>query len=155
MLKLTETDVFNYLTIGSHSYSLCQKQWTSEEKKMLTSVDDEDKDKFIRKCLTAGRTELLSHSKPVKIYNESGLSMVDVVSLYPTVMMDENNHYPAGDSYWVEKKDDVKLGFYEVVIRQNSIGYNVLPKRDFDDKTKALDWKCKEQYTTFCTSVDI
>jgi hypothetical protein len=30
-----------------------------------------------------------------------------------------------------------------------------LPKRNYDDPTQPLDWKCKTEETYYCTSVDI
>ncbi len=32
---------------------------------------------------------------------------------------------------------------------------NVLPKRDYKDPTKPLDWKYKEEDIFYCTTVDI
>ena len=27
--------------------------------------------------------------------------------------------------------------------------------RDFDDDTKALDWNCKQEFVTYCSSLDV
>jgi len=40
--------------------------------------------------------------------------MVDVVSLYPTVML--NCEYPCGTPRWVKNEDESKLGFYRVTV---------------------------------------
>ena len=40
--------------------------------------------------------------------------MVDVVSLYPTVMMREDNYFPCGDQTHVTVRDSSKLGFYKI-----------------------------------------
>lgn len=32
---------------------------------------------------------------------------------------------------------------------------NILPKRDYQNPTKPLDWKCKDYETFFCTTTDI
>jgi hypothetical protein len=47
-------------------------------------------DLFIRKCLNAGRTEIMQSIKksPVHLTGQK-LSCVDVVSLYPSVMLDK------------------------------------------------------------------
>jgi hypothetical protein len=54
-------------------------------------------DLFIRKSLTAGRTEVMA-SKGRSPYVSKGvpLAMVDVVSLYPYAMMNPENFYPIG-----------------------------------------------------------
>jgi len=49
----------------------------------------------------------------VVIKNEK-FAMVDVVSLYPTVMMCADNYYPCGDQVSVTVRDKSKLGFYRV-----------------------------------------
>lgn len=86
-MDLTTTDVFDCLTIGGHMYDICKKSWSKDLKKKLAAPVTEEDDLFIRKCLTAGRCEVMkSKGSPVHLQGEE-LSMVDVVSLYPTVMM--------------------------------------------------------------------
>jgi hypothetical protein len=81
--------------------------------------------------------------------------MVDVVSLYPTVMLEPNNFYPAGELEEVYARNPNKLGFYKINVTQDDNILNILPFRDFDDKTKPLDWKRKGTFTTYCVSEDL
>jgi hypothetical protein len=60
--------------------------------------------------------------------------MVDVVSLYPFVMMNQDMYYPCGDYKSVTERDPNKLGFYRIVLKQREDLPNVLPLRDFNDK---------------------
>ena len=71
-------------------------------------------DKFIRKCLNAGRTEVFAAKgkETVKIVGNALMSMVDVVSLYPTVYLAISSLFPCGELSWVEVRDSTKLGFY-------------------------------------------
>ncbi len=61
-------------------------------------------DNYIRKCLNAGRTEVMQsvNKEPIHLVGEL-LSSVDVVSLYPSVMLNPENKYPAGKPTWVFK----------------------------------------------------
>lgn len=80
--------------------------------------------------------------------------MVDVVSLYPYAMMNPENFYPIGQPEWVDTRDEGKLGFYEVRAKQLKNVRNVLPFRS-EDVSIPLDWKCKKEFITNCSSVDI
>ena len=53
------------------------------------------------------------HGEIVTIKNQK-FAMVDVVSLYPTVMMREDNYFPCGDQTHVTVRDSSKLGFYKI-----------------------------------------
>lgn len=63
----------------------------------------EEMDKFIRKCLTAGRTEVFAAKgrETVKITGET-MAMLDIVSLYPTAYLACENMFPCGQLSWVE-----------------------------------------------------
>jgi hypothetical protein len=114
-------------------------------------------DKFIRKCLNAGRTEVFAANgrETVKIVGDILMSMVDVVSLYPTAYLALSNLFPCGELSWVESRDSSKLGFYKVYVNQPADKMNVLPRRNFEDPTQPLDWKYKGEFETYCTSIDI
>ena len=44
--------------------------------------------------------------------------MIDVVSLYPTAMLDPNNYFPCGTETYVSVRDKSKLGFYKIEVQQ-------------------------------------
>jgi hypothetical protein len=46
------------------------------------------------------------------------------------------------------------MGFYHIMVKQREDLPNVLPKRDYSGLT-ALDWTCKEEFETYCCSVDL
>lgn len=73
------------------------------------------------------------NGEPVVVKGKK-LSMVDVVSLYPFVMMSADMFYPCDDYKWVTERDPNKLGFYRIVLKQREDLPNVLPLRDFNDK---------------------
>jgi hypothetical protein len=109
---LTGDDVLEYNTIGQHAYAMCERHW----KKMgydMKAPTTEEMDRFIRKCLTAGRTEVFAAKgrETVKIVGKV-MSMVDVVSLYPTAYLSTLNMFPCGELSRVESRDSSKLGFY-------------------------------------------
>ncbi len=47
--------MFNHDTIGGQAFKLCKNQWKRDGINM-DRPQDEKTDKYIRKCLTAGRT---------------------------------------------------------------------------------------------------
>jgi hypothetical protein len=54
-------------------------------------------------------------------------AMVDVVSLYPYVMMLARNYYPCGDQVAVLTRNRERLGFYHILVKQREDLPNVLP----------------------------
>lgn len=80
--------------------------------------------------------------------------MVDVVSLYPSVMYNENCFYPRGEHTYTAKRNYSKLGFYHIKVKHLPNLPNVLPKRDYEG-TSPLDWNCKEEFETWCCSIDL
>ena len=148
-------DLFKHMTVGQHTYSLCKRSWKTKGYK-VAPADDEEKDKFIRKSLTAGRTEVFcANTREPVVFENKPLAMVDVVSLYPYAMSRAENFYPCGESSWVQQRDVSKLGFYEVRVQQKEGVMNVLPFRDFEHPEIPLDWKFKGEYITFCSSIDV
>lgn len=55
----SDADVFNHDTIGGQAFKLCKNNWKSSGFRMSRPKTEEN-DKFIRKCLTAGRTQVMS-----------------------------------------------------------------------------------------------
>ncbi len=102
--------------------------------------ETQENDKYIRKCLTAGRTQVMSTKDGSSIHiRGKKFQMIDVVSLYPTVMLNPNNFYPCGDQIVVSTRDKSKLGFYHIMVTHREDLPNVLPKRDPKGE-KPLDW---------------
>ena len=46
------------------------------------------------------------------------------------------------------------MGFYHIIVKQREELPNVLPKRDYSG-VKPLNWCCKEEFETYCCSVDL
>lgn len=101
---------------------------------------------------------------------------LDVCSLYPTVMIGENEHilgfecmYPIGLPTYTNEFIEGKIGFYEVEVHYQLPNIkNVIPRRYYKsqkmngdlkyvefDNEKQLDWKYKGSFTTFLNSNDI
>lgn len=81
--------------------------------------------------------------------------MIDVVSLYPYVMMAIDKFYPCGDYKYVYRRNKNLLGFYKIQVTHRKDIPNVLPKRDYDNPQIPLDWDCKDKFETYCTSIDL
>lgn len=86
--------------------------------------------------------------------NNRKFQMIDVVSLYPTVMLNPKNFYPCGDQFEVTVRDRTKLGFYHIFVQHREDLPNVLPKRDYEG-LESLNWHTKERFETWCTSIDL
>jgi hypothetical protein len=98
---------------------------------------------------------------------------VDVVSLYPSVMDNTANDYPAGQCEHTKEYMPDKIGFYNVTINQGTSAMNIIPKREIDeDKTEytpeglpiyarkqaatcSLDWEQKGKIECNLSSIDI
>jgi hypothetical protein len=107
-----------------------------------------DLDKLCRKATIGGRAEMFRPCTQV----EEEMSCLDIVSLYPYVMM--SNKFPIGRNP-VHTEDFVpgKIGFYDVeILSQPEV--NIIPNRA-DDGDRRLDWKHKGVIRRWLTSVDI
>jgi hypothetical protein len=80
--------------------------------------------------------------------------MIDVVSLYPTVMLDPKNFYPCGEQIEVTVRDKSKLGFYHIYVKHREDLPNVLPERDYKG-LKSLNWHTKKKFEAWCCSIDL
>lgn len=153
---MTNSDIFDHLTVGGFTYAQCKNSWSKDVRKLLKAPIEHKHDLFIRKCLTAGRTEVMGSLDGTPIHiKDTPLQCVDVVSSYPNSCIAEGNMYPCGEIIEVEQQNSSKIGFYRVTIKQREDLPKVLPKRDFDDSSKPLDWKFKGRFETFCTTEDI
>jgi len=198
-------DILDYLTISSLGYAIQVEKWAGKVDKEQLILQDEsltlpqqvekisllkDKyyihkplnykdDKFFRDSLTAGRTQSFYGAKDYK----GKVAMVDVKSLYPTVMGNYGGNvcpYPMGRYYETNEYQEGMLGIYRVNIKHQKCKWkgkekilknfkvvkeltgidlykeyapNVIARRE---KDKPLDWFYKgEIKDVSLTSVDI
>jgi hypothetical protein len=148
--KLTGADVLKYPTIGKMAWDAWIKSLTDKEMKPRAAVSRED-DQFMRKAMTAGRVEIVGNGGKAHII-EGSLRLFDYKSLYPTVCLAKgygDEVFPYGPYKKVAGEQEGKLGIYACkVVSQPEI--NIAPKRG-----ETLNWKCKEEFDTVLTSVDI
>ena len=195
-------DIFESFTLSSMSYKILNEKWTDKrglqaklkavkdkaEKRLIVQnhitphnvirAENYTVDKFWRSSLTAGRTQSFYGRITLDLDN----AMVDVKSLYPTVLGSYGGNdcpFPYGNYSYTEKEIVGKLGIYRVDINhqkckwktenigkqfsaiKEKYGYdlsrvyapNVIPKRSED---KPLDWFYKGKIENVnLTSVDI
>jgi len=150
-------------TIGSLSWKGFEAAIARAGKQMPPPLETEELDKFFRSSIVGGRTQ---NFREVGYSDRCGLRMVDVTSLYPTVMcgahpevfghLPNNVHYglfPVTEPIPTDAYVPGKIGFYNVrVISQPEVA--VLPKRA-EKRGDPLDWTPKGEFTTVTTSVEI
>tara|TARA_R110000803_G_scaffold187311_1_gene249707 strand:- start:1281 stop:5324 length:4044 start_codon:yes stop_codon:yes gene_type:complete len=195
-------DIFESFTLSSMSYKILNEKWTdkkalqaklcgvkdkAEKQNIVKShktpyevirAEDYKTDKFWRNSLTAGRTQ----SFYGRITLDMDCAMVDVKSLYPTVLGSYGGNdcpFPYGNYNFTDKEVVGKCGIYRVDINhqkckwktenignqflhiKEKYGYdlsrvyapNVIPRRSED---KPLDWFYKGKIeSVYLTSVDI
>jgi len=183
-------DINDFLTIGHMGYEIFKKmneyavgtKYNKRKKEMETVYKsytpppkNHKDDKFIRKALTAGRTQCYYKKMDFK----RRVRMIDVKSLYPFVML--NREYPIGDYIDTKFYRKGKLGIYKCkIIHQNlkwvnkeniKFKYKKEDGQDEYDLTKkyaptvfplrsdkanvSLDWEYRGQMDVNLTSVDI
>jgi hypothetical protein len=89
--------LFNYMTIGQMCHSYFLEHYLEKEKYPCLDIAE---DRYIRKALYGGRTEVFRRVAP----EGSRIHYVDVNSLYPYVM--ESRDLPCGDPVWHFRRDD-------------------------------------------------
>ena len=68
VMKICQSDIFDYLTIGGQAYDIFKKMVDKKLRKKVKSLPDEEMDLFVRKSLTAGRVEVMKDDgKPCHI----------------------------------------------------------------------------------------
>ena len=108
--KLLNADFSKCNTISGLSWECFSETNTFDIKAPLDAITDTQ----IRKSLTAGRTQTYFGKNKFSM----GLRMVDVVSLYPFVMM--NRRFPIGEYKTTDNYVSGKLGIYSCeIIHQN------------------------------------
>lgn len=117
-----------------------------------------DVDQFFRKAITGGRTQ---NFKERGFTTRGKLRMIDVASLYPTVMNATNadvipqechyGRYPVGVETPTDAYVEGKLGIYRVTVRRQP-EKKILPRRV---EGEALDWKYEGEFETHTSSCSI
>jgi hypothetical protein len=136
--KLSELKLETYPTIGSLTYNTFKKSINVK----LPIVKDVMIDEFIRSSIIGGRAEVLMGE-----YND--LSSIDVVSLYPHIMM--TNSFPIGQPTLTNEYMPNKIGVYNVTIHSQPTP-SIIPIRNENGR---LDWKYRGEIKRVLNSVDI
>lgn len=159
-------------TIGGASWDLFKSTFSAMDVNMRPiAVADAESDAMVRKAIVGGRTQL-QHSEDVNgsgkgaIEINAPLAMVDVCSLYPTVMSGAQSHLFAPELMYgcfptgIEKKVDGYvqgvMGIYRVkVISQPKPA--ILPQRSLEDESLnwAPDHASGVSFETYTTNVSI
>lgn len=121
-----------------------------------------EEDEFMRKAMTGGRVQVFHPETP---YVEADMRMVDVVSLYPTIMSAQNAplvdarapqllwaQFPTGAPVATEVYRPGCVGIYRVTVVRQDPAKAVLPCKDAGD---SLDWRHPGGFVTHATHCDI
>lgn len=129
------------ITASSYAYS----QWKSTEKPSIVPPKTKEDYEFIRSAVVGGRVQCL---KPFSKL-EGDFVMIDVVSLYPSQMI--NNLFPVGEGEKVIGEQPGLLGIYECdIVHQNGDKPCVVPLR-----VTPLNWNYRGPQTVTLSSVTI
>lgn len=121
-------ELFSYCTIGQMCHSYFLEHYL--EKDMYPCLDVCE-DKYIRRALYGGRTEVFQRKAP----EGSTIHYVDVNSLYPYVM--ESRDLPCGDPLWHFRRDDPTM--FEFMNSNLPIQTNVHDEDYFEDLKRKLN----------------
>jgi hypothetical protein len=137
---LTNSNIEDYPTVASLSYASFLR--TLDKEFELPIEKDNNIDNFIRKSIIGGRAQVFQGS-----YKD--FSAVDVVSLYPYVML--ANRFPVGKATKTERYQDGKIGVYKVTVGKQADRKHIIPFR-----SETLDWNHNlEEINCILNSVDI
>lgn len=121
-------ELFSYCTIGQMCHTYFLEHYL--EKDMYPCLDTCE-DRYIRRALYGGRTEVFQRKAP----EGSTIHYVDVNSLYPYVM--ESRDLPCGDPLWHFRKDDPSM--FEFVNSNLPVQTNIHEDEYFEDLKKRLN----------------
>ncbi|KXN68544.1 hypothetical protein CONCODRAFT_166422 [Conidiobolus coronatus NRRL 28638] len=121
---LTNSNIENFPTVASLSYSSFLK--TLDKNFELPIEKDNVIDDFIRKSIIGGRAQVFKGEY-------ENLSAIDVVSLYPHVML--ANKFPVGKAIKTDSYQNGKIGVYNVKIGKQPDKKHIIPFRG-----ETLDW---------------
>jgi len=148
---MDEKILSDYMTIGQYTHMNWLEK-LGERKNLVKKAKNKKDDEFHREGIIAGRCQCFE-GKLRELNKE--YYMVDVKSLYPTVMGCGNlikPIYPIGDYKETDEYIKDKLGIYRCKILKQP-EKNIIPKRDI--KEKSLDWTYKGEIECVLCSVDI
>lgn len=144
-------------TIGGAAWKAYERG-AKEEGRVKYPAQTKEMDDFYRAGIVGGRVQNFRKSGFV---GRGKYRMVDVASLYPTVMYGQNKHlmppeimyglFPKGDPIETTVYIPWKIGFYEVTVKKQP-ERNVLPLRTSDGR---LDWRHKGEFRTVTTQASI
>lgn len=157
--ELIDVDVLKgeALTIGGAAWTAYERS-AKKEGRVKFPAPTEEIDAFFRKAIVGGR---------VQNFKKSGhtirgkLRMIDVASLYPTVMYGKNAHlmppalkygrFPKGAPTATDVYMPGKIGFYNVRVKRQP-ARNVLPRRLDDGR---LDWRYRGEFDAIASQCSI
>jgi hypothetical protein len=144
-------------TIGGAAWKAYERS-AKDEGRVKHPAPTREVDDFFRSAIVGGRVQSFKKSGHTV---RGRLRMVDVASLYPTVMYGKNGHlmppsllygqFPRGDPVATERYIPGLIGFYNVRVKRQPIR-NVLPKRLPDGR---LDWRYQGEFDTVATQCSI
>lgn len=136
-------NALNHLTASSLSFAEFKERCPYRKK--LEKTLDETSYRFIRKAVVGGRVQ--THQKYVTSKHETEpLTMIDVVSLYPSQMVGKT--YPVGNPIETSCEVKSKMGVYECQINYQKLPA-IVPRRR---ENEPLDWNyCGSMSATLST----
>lgn len=105
---------------------------------------------WFRQAVIGGRTEVFGKNG---VYIEEDMEMIDVVSLYPSVMYD--NSYPIGQYVNTPVEVTGKLGIYNVHVNFQRLPVVVGRKQQLKQEKAPIDWKYTGEMDVVLSSVTI
>lgn len=145
------------LTIGGAAWTAYERS-AKEEGRVKFPAPTEEIDAFFRKAIVGGRVQNFKKSGHMV---RGKLRMIDVASLYPTVMYGKNAHlmppalkygrFPKGAPTATNIYRPGKIGFYNVRVKRQP-ARNVLPRRLEDGR---LDWRYQGEFDTIASQCSI
>ena len=147
-------------TAGSIAERAIYRVWGEENQTLPEACTEARHDKFIREAVTGGRVQNFK-GQPFKLKDGRLYRMVDVTSLYPSVMVGINSHmfsekyhygsFPIGQCIETPTYVKGKIGFYSVKI-SNQPQIKIIPLRE---KGKPLDWDYQHDILAKVSSSEI
>ena len=140
-----EFHLFDNRTIGGAIYKMfsasCKKQ------KIVHPALNFEQYTRIRSGMVAGRTQCYDGAQS-DMTGKNEYDMIDVVSLYPYVML--NRDYPAGKIIENDVYTPDKIGFYNCIVNQKALKNKIIPYRG-----KTLNWNYDGDIECYISNIDI
>lgn len=155
VMKMSDVmpNMFDYCT--SSSYAFSQFSQECKYKENITKTLDKEKYEFIRRAIVGGRTQTIQKYTTYSQTPNDLLCMIDVVSLYPSQMV--NRKFPIGKPFSVSGEVVDKMGVYECIINhqhglneKGELKPTIVPLRE-----DTLNWNHRGRIQTVLSSVTI